>query len=50
MLVATIICRNTVMNNHFQRERAEPYSPLACILLLLLFGVATQFELPAISF
>jgi hypothetical protein len=39
-----------VMNDHSQGDSANPYSPLMCILLLLLVGAATQLNLQAIWF
>jgi hypothetical protein len=34
------------MKNHSQGDAANPYSPLMCILLLLVVGAATQLILP----
>ena len=32
------------MEDHSQGNTANPYSPLMCILLLLVVGAATQFN------
>jgi hypothetical protein len=34
------------MKNHSQGDAANPYSPLMCILLLLVVGAATLLILP----
>jgi hypothetical protein len=33
-----------VMKDHSQEDTANPYSPLMCVLLLLLVGAATQLN------
>jgi hypothetical protein len=32
------------MKNHSQSDNAKPYSPLLCILLLLMAGIAVKIE------
>jgi hypothetical protein len=32
------------MKDHSQEDTANPYSPLMCVLLLLLVGAATQLN------
>ena len=39
-----------VMKDHSQGDNADPYSPLMCILLLLMVVAATQFKLLAVWF
>ena len=39
-----------VMNDHSQKAGGNPYSPLMCILLLLMVCTATQLKVPAILF
>jgi hypothetical protein len=34
-----------VMKDHSQGDAANHYSPLMCILLLLMVGAATQFDI-----
>jgi hypothetical protein len=34
-----------VMKDHSQGDAANPYSPLMCILLLLMVGAATQLDI-----
>ena len=38
------------MKDHSQKHGADPYSPLTCIMLLLLVGAATQLKLLGIWF
>jgi hypothetical protein len=46
---AAIARIEAVMKDHSQ-EGADPYSPLMCILLLLMVVAATQFKLLAVWF
>jgi hypothetical protein len=39
-----------VMKDHSQKDVGNPYSPLMCLLLLLIVGAATQIKIPAILF
>lgn len=38
------------MKGHSQEDKANPYSPLMCIVLLLIVGAATQFKIMSIWF
>jgi hypothetical protein len=39
-----------VMKDHSQQDDGNPYSPLMCILLLLMVGAATQLKVAAMLF
>jgi hypothetical protein len=38
------------MKDHIEEEKAEPYSLLMCIALLLIVGAATQLPIHALWF
>jgi hypothetical protein len=39
-----------IMKDHSQSKNADPYSPLMCIVLLLMVGAAAQLKVHAIWF